>query len=311
MNNKKTTRKQSMIEWRKFPVQKHPKDIHAHFLSLPKQATLVRKTTPISSMGSCFAGYISQYLINKKYNYLLTEHPIREDVFSAHWGSVLNPPQARQIFQYSLENNFTPKIPHWEYQKDILQDPYRAGYVWHKDNYNKKIKDHREASKTALTQSKVFIFTLGLIEVWRDKRDKATFARVPPLHLYDPKIHEFHILSVKECITDLQTMVDILHKHNPKCSIIFTVSPIPLQATFRDGIDVISASHYSKSVLRAAAEQVTTHNKHVYYFPSFEFVLYAYWNKGGPWIPGDIRHVRPNVIKTMMTFFLSQFGGEG
>jgi len=301
----------SLNEWKGFFIQKYPGDLVVHFLELPGQNRLITKDTPIGSMGSCFAGHISKYLLDHNYNYIVTELPFREDIFCAHWGSVLNPTAIRQIFQYSLDN-FHPLQTHWvrytEEEKELWEDPFRAGFVFPPHKYQIHINNHRLKSNEALCTTDVFVLTLGLIEVWKDCRDGSVFARVPPKEHYDPNIHQFHIMTVQECYNELEYIHKLLKQYNPKCSIILSISPVPLKATFRNNMDVVSASIYSKSVLRVAAEMLVNQHTNVYYFPSFEFVTYAYQSIGGPWIPGDTRHINKQVINTMMKFFLTQFG---
>jgi hypothetical protein len=59
-------------------------------------------------------------------------------------------------------------------------------------------------------------------------------------------------------------------QHNPDCQLLVTVSPVHLWATFRQDLDVISASCNSKSTLRAAADEFVSRHENVYYFPAFE-----------------------------------------
>jgi len=59
-------------------------------------------------------------------------------------------------------------------------------------------------------------------------------------------------------------------KHNPKCQILVTVSPVHLFATFRKDADVITASCNSKSTLRSVTDEFTARHENVFYFPAFE-----------------------------------------
>jgi len=300
----------TLTEWKRFPCQGYPDDINHYFNKREKIIPLIDKTTPVASMGSCFAGYIARYLNKHGYKYIRTERT-PEDLFSARWGSVLSPPCIKQVFQYSLDK-FEPIVPHWkikstETKRVLWQDPFRSGILHSPQDYNEKIKIHRENSKIAITTAKVFILTLGMVEVWRDKRDLSTFSRVPPLHLYDENIHEFHVLSETECFDDLHETYLLLKKHNPKCHLIISVSPIPLYATFRDDIDVVSASNNSKSVLRSSADRLIRLYEDIHYFPSFEYVIYGFHGTGGPWLENSPRHVKRSVVSTMMEFFLKLF----
>ena len=59
-----------------------------------------------------------------------------------------------------------------------------------------------------------------------------------------------------------------MKEHNPECRLLVTVSPVHLWATFRDDLDVISASCNSKSTLRAVADEFASRHDNVYYFPA-------------------------------------------
>jgi len=251
-------RVRSLNEWKKFRREDYPLDIRKYYSRRSRQQTLINKKTPIVSMGSCFAGHISKYLIKNNYNYIIKEESV-EDIFSARWGLVVNPACIHQIFKYSLES-FNPITDYWikrsphqkqENRTTYYQDPFRAGVLHEKNDYKKSIALHHTKSKKALLSAKVIILTLGLIEVWRDKRDLATFAKVPPTNNYNKKIHEFHLLTEDECYYYLTETYNLLKKHNPNCKLILTLSPIPLRATFRKDTDVVSASVYSKAILPA------------------------------------------------------------
>ena len=70
-------------------------------------------------------------------------------------------------------------------------------------------------------------------------------------------------------------MVDLLRQVNPTAPIVVTLSPVPLEATFRD-ISCMTADSVSKSVLRVAIDQAMgEHRPNVYYWPSFEIVRWA------------------------------------
>ena len=70
-------------------------------------------------------------------------------------------------------------------------------------------------------------------------------------------------------------MVDLVRQVNPNAPIVITLSPVPLEATFRD-ISCMTADSVSKSVLRVAIDQVMgEHRPNVCYWPSFEIVRWA------------------------------------
>ena len=101
----------------------------------------------------------------------------------------------------------------------------------------------------------------------------------------------------------------LLARINPQARIILTVSPVPLIATYTD-TDVLSATTYSKAVLRAVADDLARDFSNVFYFPSYEIITGAF-NKGGYFEP-DLRSVRREGVDHVMRVFRQLFVvGEG
>ncbi len=118
------------------------------------------------------------------------------------------------------------------------------------------------------------IFTLGLIEAWIDKENGRSWQSFYGNALTSKSykdLAELKVLSYEECLESVRKCIDLVSSYGEKKNIIVTVSPIPLEYTFRD-VDIIVANRYSKSVLRTVAEQVTLENEFVHYFPSMEIV---------------------------------------
>ena len=257
---------------------------------------LIDKKTKIVSMGSCFARHLSTYLIKNKYNYLITEKPFKQG--SAHWERVFNTACIRQIFEYTyMPEKWKPAVRWWDHGFAV-QDPFRRDIIYNKDTCEQNFQHHIACSRKALDNAEVLILTLGLTEVWRDFRDLMTFYRVPSPKIYDKNIHEFHLQSIGECITDLQQAYSILHGYNKKVKIIVTVSPVPLFATFRNDVDVMTANMMSKSTLRVVAEYFSQY-RDVYYFPAYELVTQVIKNP----YKEDNRHPRPQTIAKVMDLF--------
>lgn len=111
------------------------------------------------------------------------------------------------------------------------------------------------AVKRVFLESNIFIFTLGLTEAWRSKIDGSVFPVAPGVSgsQFDSGIHEFHNYTAAEVQADLLTFLDKLKTVNPGVSVLLTVSPVPLIATYEQR-HVIVSTVYSKSVLRVAAQ---------------------------------------------------------
>jgi len=136
-------------------------------------------------------------------------------------------------------------------------------------------EDARRRTRAMFESSKLFVITLGLAEIWFQKKGREVptsstsgrsdesgkrqqedvLWRAIPSHKFDPRRHGFRVSSVDENLTNLRRIVDIIHRHNPGASIVFTLSPVPLSATFR-GVSCVTANSVSKSILRVAVDEL-------------------------------------------------------
>lgn len=155
-------------------------------------------------------------------------------------------------------------------------------------------------------QCRVVIITLGLVEVWHDKLTD-TFLNSTPLfealRLY-PERYEIQVTNFAQNLENLEKIHLLLSRFgHPGVQIVVTVSPVPLMATF-SGQDVVLANTYSKSLLRAVAQEWTGTHENVHYFPSYEIVLNS--DRAETWEP-DLRHVKPKVANHIMRLFLKTY----
>ena len=168
----------------------------------------------------------------------------------------------------------------------------------------------RQGTKKAFDATKVFMLTYGLSEVWRNKDGtKIRFGPIETKH-FDPEVEEFHISSFQETKTDIQKTVDLIHSNCPDATIIVSLSPIPIQTTFRK-ISSITANSASKAILRAAIDEVMRENENdekLWYFPSYEIIydmpLPDKWAEDG-WHPR--REYTNEVVGHFAKCFLKDF----
>lgn len=270
-------------------------------------APLVTRQTPLSSAGSCFALNIARRLQKIGYNYVLTEpDPKAEDFyqFSARWGTVFNVPCMRQLVERAFGLIDLPKLVHKVTKKGQTSyyDPFRHTVCY--DSMEEYIADyerHIALAREALLQAEVFVFTLGVNEVWHTRDRRFYFSYCPYWH--DDIANT--VLKVENNVRELKRMLEVWKAHNPKIKLIISVSPVPLHATFRaNEWSVIVANCHSKSTLRVAAEEfVNAHPDSAYYFPAYETVLYCSeraWKE-------DQRHVSEEAIGKVMDLFDRMF----
>ena len=115
-------------------------------------------------------------------------------------------------------------------------------------------------------------------------------------------------LSVDDVRNDLNQSLALLRGIRPKLKVILTVSPVPLKATA--SIDhVLTATCYSKSVLRVAAHDVADTHDNVGYFPSYEIIT-GNFNRGA-YYADDLREVRPEGVSHVMRTFFEHVAESG
>src|SRR5262249_38642029 len=90
-----------------------------------------------------------------------------------------------------------------------------------------------------------FVFTLGLAEVWEDRATGAVFWRGVPQDIFDPDRHFFRPTSVEENEENIAATIELIRTESD-APIVLTLSPVPLNATFRD-ISCLTADCVSKS----------------------------------------------------------------
>jgi hypothetical protein len=282
--------------------------------------------TKVATAGSCFAQHIARYLKNSGYCYYVAEpgHPIlpataREQqnygLFSARYGNIYTARQLWQLFERAY-GRFTPAEEPWQKADDVFVDPFRpttqpGGYISSEELVTDQ-DQHLAAVRKMFETLEVFVFTLGLTECWRSRADGAVFPVCPGVEggTFDPGRYEFYNQPVEDVIADLTAFRNGLSEVNPRAQIIFTVSPVPLVATAEAGAHVLSATTYSKSVLRVAAEAMRQRFDNVHYFPSYEIITGAF-NRGA-YYAADLRNVVEDGVAHVMRLFMQHAtGGTG
>lgn len=267
----------------------------------------------IATAGSCFAQHISRTLQNEGYDFLITEpgEAARQyGVYPARFGNIYTPRQLLQLFQraYGL---FTPREGEWM-QGSAWVDPFRPqvepGGFASLEALQTDRDFHLAAVRTMFETADVFIFTLGLTEAWISKEDGAVFPSAPGV-AGAPAVADHigpHNFTVAEVFEDLQAFAALARTLNPGLRILLTVSPVPLIATFTDQ-HVLTATTWSKAVLRAAAGMAAEADPLIDYFPSYEIVTGAH--NGHRFWADDLRSVTPEGVAVVMAEFKRAYLG--
>lgn len=280
----------------------------------------IKKEDKVATAGSCFAQHIAKTLSKSGFNYFVTENSSEPDavdrnfgVYSARYGNIYSTKQLLQLFDRAYQR-FSPVEEAWERDDGRLVDPYRPqiepeGYKSLSELLASR-RTHLALVRQMFEEMDVFVFTLGLTEIWRSKIDGAVFPLAPGVVAgkMDDTRYEFANLSAEDIRTDLQIFIDQLYSVNPRVKVLLTVSPVPLMATYENR-HVLSSTTLSKSVLRVVADEICRANPHVDYFPSYEIITGNYTR--GSFFEEDLRSVRPEGVAQVMSLFLKHYGGEG
>lgn len=277
---------------------------------------IIKEDEKVATAGSCFAQHISKTLSKNGFNYFITEKSDAPDalannygVYSARYGNIYSTRQLLQLF-YRVYGYFKPVDDAWETEDGRLVDPFRPqiqlnGFASLEELHESR-EQHFSAVRKMFEKMDIFVFTLGLTEIWRSKIDGAVFPLAPGVAggSMDDMKYEFLNLSVEDVRKDLQVFLDMLSTVNPKVKVLLTVSPVSLMATYEDR-HVLCSTTLSKSVLRSAADVIFKENSHVDYFPSYEIITGSY--SCGKFYEEDFRSVRPEGVSQVMKIFMKNY----
>ncbi|MFG1779716.1 GSCFA domain-containing protein [Micromonospora sp. NPDC049048] len=277
---------------------------------------------PILTAGSCFARHLGPALRDEGMNWCeaelpppgLTEADRRArhyGAFSFRTGTIYTAATLRQWLGWALAGDAGPDEV-WR-DGDRYFDPYRPsvepdGY----DSPEATLAARRStlaAIRGAVAGAGCLIFTLGLTEAWRDLVTGTVLPVCPGTvrGTFDAGRHVFHNFTVAEVHRDLAAAVGLLRAANPRLTVLLTVSPVPLTAT-ATGAHALTATGYSKAVLRAAAGQLAQEHEQVDYFPSYELIT-GFPFRGAFYAP-NLRDVTPDGVAFVMRHFFDALDGD-
>jgi hypothetical protein len=271
-----------------------------------RRMQVITKTTPIVSLGSCFAIEIARWLQVNKFNYIVTEPNVRDDGYhgsSAKWGTIFNAPALSQVIRWAFNEDKPPLIVYPLGNK--FRDPFREDIEYEDEeveNLANLWQTHLKCSYEALSRAEVVIATVGLNEVYEYLPSSHYLHRTP--WRLNPFCWKEKVLTVEENVFYLSRAITTLRRYNPLAKFIFSVSPVPLFRTFREHVHVVEATAHSKAVLRVAVEQTCAAFQGCFYMPSFERVMYP--GEETPW-DRDYRHVNRSVVEKIMNTFELMF----
>jgi hypothetical protein len=277
----------------------------------------------IATMGSCFAQHLSSQIVRAGLCFFVAEQaaadlPAEErsrrnyDLFSARYGNVYTARQALQLFMRAF-GMFAPAEGVWAradrfvdaFRPRIEPDGFASAYA-----VLAEMARHLAAVQRVFLESDWLILTLGLTEGWRSRVDGAVYPLAPGVAggAFDPLRHEFVNFSTAETISDLDALITRAREVNPRLRFLLTVSPVALAATYEKR-HVLVSTVCSKSILRAAADEMERRHENVLYFPAYEIVTSP--AAEGRYFADDLRQVNALGVEHVMRVFRRHFVGSG
>ncbi len=214
-------------------------------------------TSKIVSLGSCFAENMGA-----KLEYFKFQNSVNP------FGIIFNPISIEHLINRAVnkieftENDFFFHNEMWHCFEvhSVLSDSSSELLL---ENLNKILHEFRNQLKEASQ----IIITYGTSWVYRNKTSNEIVANC---HKVLQNQFDKEILSVETIETSIQKTIGLIHKINPKCDFIFTISPV---RHIKDGF---VENQRSKAHLIAALHnilKVSPSRAEVAYFPSFEIMM--------------------------------------
>ncbi len=279
----------------------------------------------VATAGSCFAQHISRSLMASGLDYWVVEaapeglgdEEARKrnfGVFSCRYGNIYTVRQLRQLLLEATGRRNPDHGAEWRREDGRVVDPLRplvepAGFATQAEMLEARAR-HLAHVRRMFEELDIFVFTLGLTETWRSRREGTVYPLAPGVAggSYDPGEHEFVNVSVAEVEEDLRAFLADLRAINPASRVILTVSPVPLIATFEPRHVLVSTT-YSKSVLRVAVQSIVDSHERVDYFPSYEMITGQHAQ--GRFYGDDLRDISREGVFLAMQAFLRHYTTVG
>ena len=302
--------------WKTGVAQEDPCEIE----SIYKKKFKILPQARIATAGSCFAQHISRHLKKNGYNVLDVEPPppglpphlhqkFGFSMYSARYGNIYTVRQLLQLAQ-EVAGEWAPSSWIWE-KNGRFYDALRPAVEPEGLGSHEEVLEHRKFHVSRVKELfeglDLFIFTLGLTEMWVHKESGTVYPPAPGTLVgeFDESLYEFQNAQFSEIIRDfnmfLKALVSIRGGRSFKC--LLTVSPVPLTAT-ASGRHVLPSTVYSKSTLRSVAGQLSNNRKHIDYFPSYEIVTNPKMCSAA--FSGNLRSVKDEAIEVVMNHFFSE-----
>lgn len=231
---------------------------------IAKSDNPINYNSRIVSLGSCFAENMGE-----KFSYFKFQNTVNP------FGILFNPVSIENLISRVVNN-----------QKFTENDIFFHNDLWHcfevhselsnpnKEDYLNSLNELLKSTNNQITASTHIIITYGTSWVYRNV---ASGKIVANCHKVPQSQFEKEILSVETIEKSIQNTIDLIRNVNPKCTFIFTVSPV---RHIKDGY---VENQRSKAHLITAIHQIINYHTSdselaqqlsiINYFPSYEILM--------------------------------------
>jgi len=295
----------------------------------------IAKTDRVATAGSCFAQHVARHMKARGFSILdvepavpgMTEETAQRfgyGIYSARYGNIYTARQLRQLLEDAI--NLQSCGDDAESRARILRDEdvmERDGRYFDGLRPNvepegfatpEEVKKSREAHLNRVHEMfksmDVFVFTFGLTETWRNRQTGTVYPVCPGVlaGTYSDEVYEFYNMTHADCLADFEAVRAHLRAINPALKTLITVSPVPLTATASEN-HVLTATTYSKSVLRGVCGELAARYEDVDYFPSYELITAPFAR--GRFFAENMRSVTERGVSNVMRIFFAAHDPQG
>ncbi len=300
--------------WKTGVEQQHPLRITGIY----KKKFPIAAEMRVAAAGSCFAQHVARNLRTRGYNVMDLEPPppylspqkaaeFGYNLYSARYGNIYLTRQLLQLAQEAM-GLFEPADAIWkkgERYYDALRPSVEPSGLDSEFEVRAHRRIHLEHVLTMLKTMNLLVFTFGLTEGWIHKATGTVYPTAPGTiaGTFDPGVHAFKNFDYDEILADFLAFKSLVAEINPTAKFLLTVSPVPLTATASEE-HVLSATIYSKSVLRAVAGALAKAHADIDYFPSYELVA-SHFSRG-MFYANNLREVDPGGVNAVMRVFFDE-----
>lgn len=221
-------------------------------ISPEKSKNPIDYTSKIMSLGSCFAQNMGE-----KFHYF------KFQIMTNPFGIIFNPISIEKLIERVVNQvEFTENDIFFHNERWHCSEIHSELSHPDKEEFLAKLNSLIELTNQQIRKSTHFIITYGTAYVYRYKSSDTIVANC---HKVSQNQFGKEILGIDTIEKSIQNTVALIHKVNPKCTFIFTVSPV---RHIKDGF---MENQRSKAHLIAAIHnsQFIIHN----YFPSYEIMM--------------------------------------